>query len=169
MPYKQIDAQLADADVQAIKTAITLIQTKLPFLGSLTDTERKELSKAGPEHVAQIQGAGQAAASNPTILPGTFDAVKFQNSVALFSTMTDLNTSLQQLSRSVDDTHMMIGVYAKSQSSDVYHYAQAAAKKTPGLQAVVDRLGVLNQKAAATRRANKNAKTALTAAQPAKP
>ncbi len=167
MPYKQIDATLSDADVQAVKDALATIQQKLPFLGTLTDTERKQLSKAGAEHLAQIEGAGQVATNNPAILPATFDDTKFQNSVVLFSTMTDLNTLMQQLARSVDDTHMMIGVYAKAQSSDVYHYAQAAAQKTPGLQPVVDALGALNQKAVATKRAKKNTPT-VAAAVPAK-
>ena len=164
MPYKQIDAVLAPADVTAIKAALATIQDKLPFLGTLLDSERKELSKVGPERLAQVQDAGQVALNNATMLPATFDGVKFQNSVGLFSVMTDINTTFQQLGSSIDDTRMMIGVYAKAQASDVYHYAQAAAKKTPGLKPVVDKLGALNEKAVATKRAKKQAALAAKAA-----
>jgi len=163
MPYEQIDAQLSAADAQAVKDALATIQQKLPFLGTLTVTERKQLSKAGAEHLSFIEGSGQVALNNPAILPATFNGANFQNSVSLFSTMTDINTVMQQVARSVEDTHMMIGVYARAQASDVYHYAQAAAKKTPGLQPVVDQLGALNQKAVAAKRANKKTETAVTA------
>jgi len=156
MPYKQIDDVLAPADAQAVKDALATIQQKLPFLGTLTEEERKQLSKAGPEHAGEIPLGGQVAVNNPDILPATFDQQKYQNVVSLFSTITDLSTSAQQLARSLDDTRIMVGVYAKQQTSKVHQYAKAAIKDKPGLKPVVDQLGALGQKAADARRAKKN-------------
>lgn len=36
MPYRTLSATLTDADVQAIKAAVTTIHSKMPFLISLT-------------------------------------------------------------------------------------------------------------------------------------
>lgn len=160
MPYTKINAQVAPADVQAIKAAFALVQQKLPFLLTLTDAERKALRKVGPERLSFVANAAQVAANNPAIFPPSFDAAGFQVAVGLFTVLTDLNTVAAQLASQLDDTHMDVGVQALDSASDVYAYVQAAAKKTPGLKPVADQLGQLYQKAAATRRANTLVKAA---------
>jgi len=160
MPYQIINAQVADADVQAIKAALATVESKLLFLISLTEADRKMLRKVGAERLSFVENAAQAAQNNPSILPASFDAAGFQSAVALFTVLTDINMTVAQLASKVDDTHMDVGVQAMEGASDVYHYVQAAAKKTPGLKPLADQLGQLFQKAAATRRAHSNAKTA---------
>ena len=117
----------------------------------------------GPERLSFVQDAGQAAQDNPDIFPKSFDTDGFESAVALFSSMTEIGTLLQQLASKVDDTRMDVGVQAMSGASDVYNYVKAAAKKTPGLKPVAEQLGQLYQKAVATRRANKKAKGDLAA------
>ena len=107
-----------------------------------------------------MANAAQAAQNNPSILPASFDEAGFQSAVTLFTQLTDINTVVAQLSSKIDDTHMDVGVQAMDGASDVYHYVQDAAKKTPGLKPLADQLGQLFQKAAATRRANANSKAA---------
>ena len=80
--------------------------------------------------------------------------------------MTEINTIAAQLNSKTDDTRVDVGAISMSEASDVYNYVKTAAKKTPGLKPLADQLGVLYQKAAATRRANNRAKAAK-ASQPA--
>jgi hypothetical protein len=160
MPYQEISATVTDKQMQTVKDALTAIETALPFLISLTDQERKKLRKTGPERLPFVQGAGVAAQDNPDILPKTFDADGFENAVALFSAMTEINTIVSQLSSKIDDTRLAVGVEALSGASDVYNYVKAAATKTPGLKPVADQLGQLFQKAVATRRANQKVQAA---------
>jgi hypothetical protein len=167
MPYTKINAQVAPADVTAIKAAFALVQQKLPFLLTLTDAERKALRKVGPERLSFVVNAAQVAANNPTSLPASFDAAGFQLAVGLFTVLTDLNTVAAQLASQLDDTHMDVGVQALEGASDVYGYVQTAAKKTPGLKPAADQLGQLYAKAAATRRANNKVQAAKT--EPKKP
>jgi hypothetical protein len=159
MPYQQISATVTDKNLQAVKDSITAIETALPFLISLTEAERKQLFKVGPERLSFVQNAGQAAQDNPDILPRTFDTDGFESSVALFAAMTEISTLIKQLSSKIDDTRMDVGVQAIGGASDVYGYVKAAARKTPGLKPVADQLGQLYQKAVSTRRANKKAKS----------
>jgi hypothetical protein len=164
MAYKEINAQVADADVQAIKAALAVVQTKLPFLIGLSGEERKSLHKLGQERLAFVEGALQGALNNPTILPASFDKNSFQMAVTLFAVLTDLNTATAQLASKLDDTRMSVGTQALSNASDVYHYIQTAAVKIPGLRPLAAQLGQLNQKAVATRRANNKIKAAAAAA-----
>lgn len=56
--------------MQAIKNALATIEQKLPFLISLTDAERKQLFKIGPERLSFAQNAAQGSLNNPSIPPG---------------------------------------------------------------------------------------------------
>lgn len=149
MSYQNISATVSAADLKAVKDAVALIQTKLPFLVSLTPDERKGIFKAGPNSLSFVQNALQAAQNNPDIFPKSFDVEEFSSDVDLFAVLTDLNTLVSQLASEIDDTRMAVGGEAMSEASDVYNYVKAAAKKTPGLKPVADQLGQRFQKASA--------------------
>jgi hypothetical protein len=160
MPYKNISAAITDQAMQAIKDALTAIETNLPFLITLTDVERKALFKAGPKRLSFVENALTAAQDNPDILPKSFDAAGFAMHVALFGKLTEINTLVAQLASKLDDTRMTAGSNSMDDASDVYNYVQAAVKKTPGLKPVADQLGQLFQQAVATKAANAAAKRA---------
>jgi hypothetical protein len=160
MPYQNISATVSDADVQAIKEAVATIQTKLPFLISLTPDERKGIFKTGPNSLSFVQNALQAAQNNPDIFPKSFDADEFSSDVDLFTVLTDINTIVAQLASEIDDTRMAVGGEVMSQATDVYNYVKAATKKTPGLKPVADQLGERFQKASTPKPASTAAKVA---------
>jgi len=118
MPYQEISATVTDQNMQAVKDAITAVQTALPFLISLTEAERKQLHKTGASRLSFVQNAAQAAQDNPNILPASFDEDGFQSNVALFTAMTEINTLVAQLASQIDDTHLAVGVEALSGASD---------------------------------------------------
>lgn len=151
-------AQISDADVQAIKAAFATIEAKMPFMQTLTADDRKGLYKLGVERLSFVQDALQAAKNNPTILPPTYDTAAFGNRLALFQTLTEINTLAAQLASKIDDTHMKVGSILMENGTDTNNYVKAAVKNTPGLKPVADQLGQLYQKAVATRRANEKNK-----------
>ena len=95
------------------------------------------------EDVADIK----AAQNNPSILPASFDAAGFANNVALFATLTDIDTVVGQLKSELDDTRLVVGGQAMSGATDVYSYVKAAVKKTPGLKPLAEQLGARFQHA----------------------
>lgn len=147
MPYQNISATVADADVQAVKAAIATIQQKLPFLVNLTTDERKSIFKTGPNSLSFVQNALQAAQNNPDIFPKSFDVAEFASDVNLFAVLTDLGTAVQQLASEIDDTRLAVGGEAMKESTQVYNYVKTAAATTPGLKPVADQLGQRFQKA----------------------
>ena len=141
MPYQNIDAVIAPADLQAVKDAFATISQKLPFLVTLTAAERRTVFKAGPDSVSFVENALTAARAHSDILPASFDSAGFKNDVDLFVALTELNTLAASVASQIDDTRMAVGSEAMQEASQVYNYVKAAAKNTPGLKPVADQLG----------------------------
>ncbi len=141
MPYQNISTTLSDADVQEIKTAIKTIQQKLPFLITLSIEERRKLLKMGDRSLAFVNNSLTAAQSNQNILPTSFNVEDFVKDTRLAASLTEILTSLRQVTEQVDDTLIAVGSEAMTSSLTVYDYVKTAAKKTPGLKALSEQLG----------------------------
>lgn len=141
MPYQDINATLADQDLQEVKQALTTIQKKLPFLVTLSPTERKRLFKMGDKRLAFVQTSLHAAQSNRNILPASFNFDGFSSDYRLATALMDIEMQLNQLSEQVDDTLLAVGSEAMVSSLTVYDYIKTAAKKTPGLKGIAEQLG----------------------------
>lgn len=147
MPNRKIDATISPADVQAIKDALTVIRTKLPFLVKLSVDERRATFKAGPDSISFLQNALAAVRAHPDIFPTTFDQAAFAQDVELLESMSDVNAQVDSVASAIDDTRMAVGGEAMQAGVQVYEYVRAAEKTQPGLKPLVDRLGERFQKA----------------------
>jgi hypothetical protein len=140
MSYQNISATLPQADIDAVKTAITTISTKLPFLITLDGAERQALFKLGPKSADFVNDASAAAVSFPTILPQSFDKTEYAKDTALFKTLSELKMLLDSVTEKVDNTYLALGAEAMTASLEVYAYVQTAKDRTPGLASVADKL-----------------------------
>ena len=141
MPYQNIDAVIAAADLQAVKDAFATILQKLPFLVTLSNDERKSIVKTGADSLTFVTKALSGAQANPTIFPGSFDAPAFQRDVDLFSALTELTTLANQVAEQIDDTRMAVGGEAMREAMQTYEYVKTGAKTNPGLKTLADELG----------------------------
>ena len=141
MAYQNITASLSPQDIQEIKAALQTVQKKMPFLITLSNEERRKLVKMGDKSLAFVNNSITAAQSNREILPATFDVEELVQDYQLAAALTELLTSMQQLTEQVDDTLMAVGSEAMTSSLTVYDYVKTASKKTPGLKTVAEQLG----------------------------
>ncbi|MEH1946294.1 MAG: hypothetical protein V7K77_04945 [Nostoc sp.] len=141
MAYQNIAASLSPQDIQEIKAALQTVQRKMPFLITLSTEERRKLVKMGDKSLAFVNNSITAAQSNREILPATFDVEELVQDYQLAAALTELLTSMQQLTEQVDDTLMAVGSEAMTSSLTVYDYVKTASKKTPGLKTVAEQLG----------------------------
>ena len=140
MPNPNISAALTDADIKAIADAAAIIKSKLPFAVRLQPDERQALQKLGQGTLGFVQDALDGAQAHPEMLPATFDVAEFAKDSALFDNMLKVLAVVQPLSETVEHTTMLVGSEAFAAARLVYEYAKTAAKTTPGLQSLVDRL-----------------------------
>ncbi|MBW4573383.1 MAG: hypothetical protein KME31_37165 [Tolypothrix carrinoi HA7290-LM1] len=141
MAYQNVNASISPQDIQEIKAALQTVQKKLPFLITLTTEERRKLVKMGDKSLAFVNNSVAAAQSNRDILPASFDVEELVRDYQLTSTLTELLTSMRQLTEQVDDTLLAVGSDAMTSSLTVYDYVKTAAKKTPGLKTIAEQLG----------------------------
>ncbi|MBN3890250.1 MAG: hypothetical protein HWQ43_14150 [Nostoc sp. JL31] len=141
MAYQNIAASLSPQDIQEIKAALQTVQKKMPFLITLSTEERRKLVIMGDKSLAFVNNSITAAQSNREILPATFDVEELVQDYQLAAALTELLTSMQQLTEQVDDTLMAVGSEAMTSSLTVYDYVKTASKKTPGLKTVAEQLG----------------------------
>jgi hypothetical protein len=149
MPYHDISAEVSDADLQAVKTALDTVRQKLPFLVTLTPAERRRLYKMGDRSLAFVQNSLQAAQNNPGVLPASFDLPGFERDVRLAVVLSELLVAFRQMTSQLDDTLLGVGSEAMNAATEVYGYVKAAARKTPGLKPVAAQLGERFKKARA--------------------
>lgn len=143
MPYQNIEATLSVEDLKEIKAAIATIQTKMPFLITLTAEERRRLYKMGDKRLAFVQNSLNAAQNNQGILPNSFDLKGYLLDCELAKNLSEVMMALNQVTEQVDDTLVAVGSEAMSGSLTVYDYVKTAAKKIPGLKNISDQLGTL--------------------------
>ena len=140
MSYQNISVALTQSDIDAVKTAIATINTKLSFLVTLDADERKGLFKLGPKSADFVQDASVAVANFPNILPPTFDKAEYDKDTNLFKALFEIKTLVDSLQEKIDNTYMAVGSEAMVASLEVYAYVQTAAPRTPGLGTVADKL-----------------------------
>ncbi len=141
MAYQNINASISPQDIQEIKAALQTIQKKLPFLITLTTEERRKLVKMGDRSLAFVNNSVAAAQSNRDILPPSFDVEELVRDYQLTTNLTELLTSMRQLTEQVDDTLLAVASDTMTSSLTVYDYVKTAAKKTPGLKTIAEQLG----------------------------
>ncbi|MCM0591349.2 MAG: hypothetical protein KA716_14440 [Gloeotrichia echinulata DEX184] len=95
----------------------------------------------GDKSLAFVNNSVTAAQSNREILPASFDVEEFVRDYQLATSLTEILTSMRQVSEQVDDTLLAVGSEAMTSSLTVYDYVKTAAKKTPGLKTVAEQLG----------------------------
>ena len=68
MGYQNISVNLAQADLDAVKTAIATINSKLPFLVTLDASEKQGLVKLGPRSADFVADCSSAVGAFPAVL-----------------------------------------------------------------------------------------------------
>jgi hypothetical protein len=140
MAYQNISVSLPQADIDAVKAAITTINAKLPFLVTLDGEEKQALVKLGAKSADFVNDASMAVASFPNVMPASFDKVEYSKDTSLFKALGEIKLLVDSLSEKIDNTYVAVGSEAMQASLEVYAYVQTAKDRTPGLGSVADKL-----------------------------
>lgn len=122
MPTNKISAVLSEADKSAIVSAIDTIRTKMPFLISLTNDERKKLRKFGPASVEFVTLSLQGAKNFGNLLRSDFNVAEFEKDVKLVEELSEIRIKLAALLEKIEDTVVAAGSDAMSSADTIYDY-----------------------------------------------
>ena len=128
---------------------ISQVQTKIdeayallmPYVISLTTTQRMELPKMGSKTLSFVETASQLAKQNPNLCPAFLDLAAFDIDLADAVGLRVLHNSTSQLLESMDDTALAAGSEAYQQALIFYNSVKyAASQNVPGANPVYEAL-----------------------------
>ena len=141
MSYNNISAEMSDGDVQDVLTALSTIESKMPFLITLTLEERKKLLRYGDKSLAFIENTLSVAQQFPDILPASFPKDEFAKDVALLRQLTKVQFVADLTMEKMHDTKAAVGAEAMQAGLIVYELAKSAQRYNQTMKSVVEQLG----------------------------
>ena len=142
MPAKNLlSNNLTEAQMISIKSAIDQITNTLPFLISLTQTERMGGIKQGDKTIAFVQKAYEYAKNNANLVPAFTSMPEWTKDYELNSKLHSIANILAPLAQKIDDTIMQTGIESLGAALSFYNSTKQAAKtNVPGAKAIYEDL-----------------------------
>jgi hypothetical protein len=109
MSIPNINAELTDADVLAIKTALETIFAKLPFLVDISATENEELYKMGPDAKPYVDKTKNYTDTYPVFIPQFKSKDDFLSNHKLWEQLAIFFQQTNGLSKGLEETMRVIG------------------------------------------------------------
>lgn len=144
MPAKNlVSAEITAANLAEVKVSIAKIRSKLPFLISLTDEERKGGMKLGDKTLPFVEKTVDYSASHPQFVANFVDTAEWKKDYKLFRDLTGILAELSPLFQDIVDTTTEVGIEALSPSLTYYSSVKEGAKKNvPGAKDIANDLSI---------------------------
>ncbi|MDR1370061.1 MAG: hypothetical protein LBJ72_08070 [Dysgonamonadaceae bacterium] len=113
----------------------------LPYVTSLTPTERRTMAKMGEKTLSFVEKAHEFATQNLNLVPPFLDMTAFNTDFADAHNLWSVLLASQQLHENLDDTTMASGSEAYQAALIFYNSVKMAARQDiPGAKAVYEEL-----------------------------
>lgn len=136
-----VSTTLPAEDKTAIMDAIQTLVTKMPFLISLTNDQRRGGMKLGDKTVGFVDKVVDYSQSNPDFVPAYLDLTEFNNDYLLIKDLSEILRVLQPVVQNIEDTTTEAGIEALGAAMVFYNSVKSAAKQgVPGAKSIYDDL-----------------------------
>lgn len=125
----RISASMTAADITDILAALATIHTKLPFLISITNQERKEMAKLGDKSMGFDEKCFAYMNSNPEFLPGFIQIAEVLKDRTLRAQIMEFLPQVATLCETVDDTLMVLNSELWMADLAYYQSVREAARR----------------------------------------
>jgi hypothetical protein len=136
----KVSAELLDTDKDAVLAKLDEIAALLPFLISLTKTERENLRKMGPKSVEYVTLGVQGAVNFPKAMTVGFNTAEYKKDAQLIAQLLPIQVKAQSIMEQINDTFMAVGSDSIMATDEVYGDLKRAAKKDTTAKAIVDQM-----------------------------
>ena len=138
----RISAELPDATVTEIQTALSAIKSKMPFLDALnlTDDDRDSLNYLKAKNSTFVNNTLELVEKETSFIPANFPLDEFKKDAVLYNALTTVELSFKSLLQQITDVKNVAGNEAYAASLAIYQYANASGISTPGLEPYLDDL-----------------------------
>ncbi len=137
----QISLTLSPADLQAVEDALNVLESKVPFLISLTKAEKKALKIMGDKSQPLAEKALEIAKANTALAPAYTDLAEMERDLASWKALRPSAARMYALCDRFDDTMASLGSDAVRAALDIYAQVQKAAdRNVTGAKSALDTL-----------------------------
>jgi hypothetical protein len=138
MATNLISAVLADADKEAARAAIATAKTKMPFLISLSEDQKKGKRRMGQKSVEYVKLNVRGVQNFGNYIPSaTVNGDEFEKDVTLISQLWDVRIVIASLLEEVDDTITAASVDSMKTADTVYDYLKKAAQSDAAVKTLI--------------------------------
>ena len=128
MTQDLVSLQFAPADLDAIDSALAVLEAKLDALITLTAEERRKAIKMGDKSEVFCRQTELVLRQNPDIVPSSFDLTGLQQDFAALDALRPRLQRLRALTDMADDTEVALGSDIISAALDGYALAKVSGK-----------------------------------------
>ena len=130
MSQDLVSLQFAPADLDAVDSALAVLEAQLEALVTLTATERRKAIKMGDKSEVFCRQTELVLRQNPGIVPSNFDLAGLQEDLTALDALRPRLQRLRALTDRADDTELALGSDILSASLDGYALAKVGGKGT---------------------------------------
>ena len=130
MSQDLVSLQFAPADLDAVDSALAVLEAKLEALITLTAAERRKAIKMGDKSEVFCRQTELVLRQNPGIVPSNFDLAGLQEDLTALDALRPRLQRLRALTDRADDTELALGSDILSASLDGYALAKVGGKGT---------------------------------------
>ena len=130
MSQDLVSLQFAPADLDAVDSALAVLEAKLEALVTLTAAERRKAIKMGDKSEVFCRRTELVLRQNPGIVPSNFDLAGLQEDLTALDALRPRLQRLRALTDRADDTELALGSDILSASLDGYALAKVGGKGT---------------------------------------
>lgn len=124
-----VSVKITPQDMQTVLDALKLVETTLkPYLIALTPNERKNKLKMGDKSFPFVEKVTEYVVSNPEFVPSYMNVNNLQVDFSAVNELTQIIRQTDQLSSTLNDTILLSGSEAYTNSLIYYNSVKQAAK-----------------------------------------
>ena len=135
-----LDVTLTTEQSAGVTAAVAALYTAMPFLVSLTNADRRRLTKLGDKSEAFVRQAHQIVRDHEDVLPAGINLDQMDRDAAIRDLLLPVHQQLTQILTMVNDTITVAGSDLMKASHIVYRALKSHGEEA-GLRLVRDELG----------------------------
>jgi hypothetical protein len=140
MAYGNISYDMPAENLAELEDMITGIAQHLPFLVNLSPDERQQVLKLAPRDADFVNDMRFATINFADAFPTLFDIAEYHRDILLFDQLSDVRQRVESLFEKIRFTEMALGGEIMAKTNQGYKFVQAAAKVTPGIQSLAEKM-----------------------------
>lgn len=137
MGYKNISAKLYGSSLQRIRSSIDQIHQELPFLITLSEEEKRKLSKIDETTIDFVVKALESSEARPELVPPYIEVAELRKDLVLANDLANILTQIRKLERAINDTAVAVGNKAYQSSLAYYNSVRRQASRADATNAVI--------------------------------